>query len=512
MAELTSVWGAAFLVAAVLVVAALVNFFAPGERKHLRRTITLLALFALSFASAKALGALGRTAWARPILIAAEVLGFFTLVATGGVVLFHLALPALRVRPPRIAVELVMGAAYFVGALLVLRRFGLDPASLLATSAVLTGILALSLQATLGNVIGGVALQLDNSIRVGDWVQLENGRQGVVREIRWRHTVIETRDWDTLIVPNALLLQSAFTILGKRQGQPLQHRMWVYFNVDFRFGPTEVIRVVEEALRAAPIDGVACEPPPSCVCMDFARDRRDSMAYYAVRFLLNDLANDDPTASRVRARVYTALKRADIPLAVPATHVWVEQDSPERRARKAEREMDRRRQALRTVSFLAPLRDDEMADLADRLRYAPFTAGETVTRQGAVAHWLYILTEGTAEVRVTKAQGTTQTVATLVGPDFVGEMGLMTGEPRSASVVAVSDVECYRLDKDAFRAILAQRPTLAAEVTALIAARQVELHARQGAELEAGPRSIDDEKLRLLSAVRRFFGLDDTQA
>ncbi len=68
---------------------------------------------------------------------------------------------------------------------------------------------------------------------VGDWLQLENGKQGRVTAIRWRHTEVETRDWDTIIVPN-----------------------------------------------------VAADPPAHCICYDFAKDTRDSFAYYAVRYWL----------------------------------------------------------------------------------------------------------------------------------------------------------------------------------------------------------------------------------
>ena len=106
--------------------------------------------------------------------------------------------------------------------------------------------------------------------------------------------------------------------LGKREGEPLQHRMWVYFNVDFRHPPSDVISVIEDALTAAPIEGVADEPKAHAICMDFARDTKDSYAYYAARYWLTDLAKDDPTSSRVRERIYAALKLANIPLAVPA--------------------------------------------------------------------------------------------------------------------------------------------------------------------------------------------------
>src|SRR6202042_3547825 len=135
--------------------------------------------------------------------------------------------------------------------------------------------------------------------------------------------VIETRNWDTLIVPNANLLAQNIVILGKRTGKPLQHRMWVYFNVDFRHAPSRVIDVVRDALAMAPIEGVADDPKPTVICYDFAKDPRDSFAYYAVRYWLTDLANDDPTSSRVRTRIFTALKRASIPLARPVQTLFV---------------------------------------------------------------------------------------------------------------------------------------------------------------------------------------------
>src|SRR6185295_15493999 len=138
------------------------------------------------------------------------------------------------------------------------------------------------------------------------------------------------RDWDTLIVPNSQLVGQTIKVLGRRVGQPVQHRMWLYFNVDFRFAPSEVIRIVDDALAGAPIEGVAAEPKAHAICFDFARDGRDSFCYYAVRYWLTDLARDDPTSSRVRERIHAALRRAEVPLAIPATAVFLSKDDPER--------------------------------------------------------------------------------------------------------------------------------------------------------------------------------------
>jgi CRP-like cAMP-binding protein len=283
--------------------------------------------------------------------------------------------------------------------------------------------------------------------------------------------------------------------------------MWVYFNVDFRYSPAEVIRAVDGALQSAPIEGVSLSPEPHCVCVDFAKDRRDSFAHYAARYWLTDIARDDPTSSLVRERIYAALKRAQIPLAMPAATIWVEQDDAEHRTRKQHREIERRRKALSAVGFLKILRDDELAAIAERLRYAPFAPGEPMTKQGAVAHWLYIVVDGVAEVRV-HVDGTDRVVAKIEAPGFFGEMGLMTGEPRTATVVALTEVECYRLDKEAFTRIMQDRPEIAREISGLLASRDIELKAvREHMDPEERQSCLEAEETRLLRTIQRFFGL-----
>jgi small-conductance mechanosensitive channel/CRP-like cAMP-binding protein len=504
-------WNFAAIAVAVLLIALVVNRFAPAKRRNVRRAMAVLALFGIALGASKLLEYFGEEGWARNLAAIADILAAFNVISAVGLLVFDLLLPAMRIELAQIATDLLLGALYVTATLMLLRRAGLDLTGILTTSAVVTGILALSLQATLGNVIGGVALQIDESIRVGDWVQLENGRRGIVSKIGWRHTVLETNDWDTLIVPNATLLGSTFTILGKRDGQRVPHRMWVYFNVDFRYNPVDVINAVEAAVRAAPCEGVVPDPKPTCVCMNFAEQGRDSFGYYAVRYWITDMRIDDPTNSRIRTRIYAALKRAAIPLAVPAAHLWVEQDTDERRARKRLREHDKHLRALRALPFLAPLEDAELDALADELNYVPFAPGEIVTRQGAVAHYLYIIVEGEVEVRVYSGDKF-DVVAKVTGPGFVGEMGLMTGQPRMATVVACNDVECYRLDKTAFQRILEGRPTVATEISELLAQRAVELQAaRDGLDAETQRDSLSHEKRRLLHDIRKFFALDESE-
>lgn len=531
---------------AVVVAAALVNRFRPIQRPRLRRLVTVFALFATATGTSIGFDLADLPSWASGCGVAAEILQAFTIVSLSATLIVAVMLPGVGVELPMIASDLIVGLGYVVVTLVTLSRHGVNPTGALVSGAAISAVLAISLQSTLGNIVGGVALQLDGSIREGDWVQLENGKQGRVRSVRWRHTVIETRDWSTLIVPNAQLLGTQITLLGKREGRVVPQRMWVWFNVDFRFAPSRVIAVVTEALQRSAIENVADEPAPSVVCTDLTRDAKDGFASYAVRYWLLDLASDEPTSSRVRARIYSALQRAQIPLA-PNRIGFADLTEDMRLAKRIEHKLDDRFAALKTVHLFRTLTDDELHTLAAGMSHVLYTDGEVITRQGAAGHWLYIMTAGSAEIRagITDGGGATQPlpragdtpdpdagvgatgaidpeaaaaaqpvagpkvrIARISAPDFFGEMSLMTGEPRSADVIAVGDVDCFRLGKDTFKTVLLGRPEIATELSDKLAARRIELAAARG---DGDTRSLRErqasERARILKGIKAFFAL-----
>jgi small-conductance mechanosensitive channel/CRP-like cAMP-binding protein len=487
----------------------LVRVLAPAERPRAKAALVLAILHTLLVAIAAALSLRNRPGFVDPVYrdakLGALVLGALSAIGVASLALFALALPRIRVHLPSIVRDVIVAVGSLLAIFTLASRAGVNLSGIIATSAIVTAVIGLSLQDTLGNIMGGLALQLDNAFQVGDWIKVGD-TAGIVREIRWRSTSIETRNWETVVLPNSLLVKNQFLVLGRREGAPLQWRRWVYFNVDFRTPPSDVIAAVTEALRAAPIERVAAEPPPNCILMDLS----ESYGRYAVRYWLTDLAQDDPTDSVVRTRVYFALKRVGIPLSMPAHAVFLTEETDERKADKERRELERRLRALDHVDFFDHLSPQDRERLAHGLKFAPFARGEVMTHQGAEAHWLYLIVHGQAVVRVRGEGGQEREVAQLHDGNFFGEMGLMTGEPRSATVIAESDVECYRLDKMTFQEIIRERPELATGVADVLAKRRVGLiAAREDLDAEERERRLAAARHDLLARIRSFFGLGE---
>ena len=501
-AEQDSVWQVSVV---FLLSAGLLAFLARSQRRRIRTSLYMFfGAVALILLSAVPAG-LGGVSAAKTLHAIGLLLGAFAIVKLASVFVFDVVLHLVHFSPDQILRDILVAFGYLGVGLSLLSRSGVSLSGIVATSAVMTGVIVFSLQDSLSSLLGGLVLEAEKSIGVGDWVKIDQ-TVGRVVEMNWRHLTVETRNWETVIIPNSVLMKTQVVVLGRRSGQPTQWRRWVWFNVDFRIPPTEVIRVVTEALHIEPVDGAAAEPKPNCVLMDF----KESYCQYAARYWLTDLAADDPTDSRVRARIYFALQRAGIPLSVPAFTAFVEEQSQERKQLHHEREIQQRLGALNLahVELFEKLNEEERRKLVERLRYAAFAKAEVMTRQGADAHWLYILTKGSAEVLLSVDSGETRRVSILLPGDFFGEMSLLTGEPRSATVKALEDSECYRLDRQAFEDILRARPEITQHLSEVLARRKVELEAvRHDLDAAAQAKMIQTQQRSIFDNIYRLFRL-----
>ena len=472
----------------------------PHERLTFLNTLWLFFLGIAGQAAALTLLALDLPRASATVHTVFRILTVVALIRLFGFVLFRLLLPLAGKRPTRIVEDLAIVLAYGGYGLVQLRGAGVDLGSLVTTSAILTAVIAFAMQDTLGNVLGGLAIQLDHSVQVGDWIRIDADLTGRVRDIRWRTTLIETRNWETLLIPNSTLMKGRVAILGRGEGTAPAWRRWISFMVDPGVPPARVIAMIEDEMRELAVPNVARTPAPSCILHGFEHGN----LRYSLRYYLTDFLEDDTTDSMVRVHLFATLQRAGIRMAEPQQTVHAVQRDQAHAETVKKRELTRRLDVLNSVRLFAGLSDNEKADIAERLQYAPFARGDAITKQGSAAHWLYILAFGEAEVLYEPPAGSPQVIGHVPPGQFFGEMALISGETRSATVMAKTDVECYRLDRASFQELLRTRPEIASEVRCVIGARKPDLEQARDAFARV-PESVDEKKTRLLTRIKRFF-------
>jgi len=275
----------------------------------------------------------------------------------------------------------------------------------------------------------------------------------------------------------------------------------LHFNIDPNATAPHVIAVMNKAVADSRITLVSATRPASTVLADVTA----GYCRYALRYWLTEPEADSSTDSLVRIHVVAALVRANIRFGAPQEQRQVVDESAELQ-RQAAIEHGRRLVALQRASLFAGLSQSEREALATCLVRAPFVKGSVMTRQGAVAHWLYLIVDGQASV-VLEQGGQMTAVSNLKEGDFFGEMGMLTGAPRSATVLAVTDVESYRLDKNGFAEVLLQRPDIAVEISQVLEQRQRELANALRQNQASQPVGKAEE---MLVSILGFFGIRES--
>jgi len=439
----------------------------------------------------------------------AQVLGLiglaFLLLCLGRalfVLVVDAVLAARLSRPlPRIIRDIVQGVVYAAVALIVLRSAGVEPGSLLTTSALLTAVIGLSLQETLGNLFAGLAIQAQQPFEVGDWIQVEPDPRliGRVIEINWRATTVLTLSQIELIIPNGVLAKT--TIQNFTKPTKMARR-----TVEVQ-GPYDVSpKLVEQALLSAThaVPGVLSSPPPTVLTQAFA----DSGINYHLNFWIDDFSLRDRIESTLRQRIWFAFQRAGISIPFPVRTVYAHNVSAEARAAEQREEVQRRQASLRQVDFIATLPAEPLERLATLSRTCRYMSGEVVIRQGDAGHDLFIVEKGEVAVLIGRGEGSVAEVARLGPGKFFGEMSLMTGERRAATVQATTDCELVQVSKEAFHEILAADPRLAERISQVLVERQVAIEENMNQRAVRTTRSDAEAKSgALLEKIRQFFAL-----
>jgi small-conductance mechanosensitive channel/CRP-like cAMP-binding protein len=468
--------GAALLVVALVIRSATIN-------RYVRSRLLISAVLFAAYAAASALIAYGRlpTAVVGQLHTAIPLLLAFGLANAMVVLVINpWRIDRIPEHFPNIVQDTIVIALFALAAMLFL------PDKIVATTAVGAVVIGFALQDTLGNLFAGLASQVEKPFRVGQWVTI-GGKDGLVSEITWRATKIRTKAGNFVVVPNSVLSRDTIT----NYSEPTRDtRLEVMVSAGYDAPPNEVKEAIVTALRAEPT--ILSDPPVEVLIAEFAESGID----YRVRVWTTDFAADERVRDHVRSRVYYAFHRHSIAFPYPV------RVNIESKRHFEPVEEHGRASALDEVEILAALSGSQRGQLASMSRRLLYGAGEVIAHEGDAGASMFVLRRGEAAVTVAGAQGE---LARLHRGAFFGEMSLLTGDRRSATVTAVTDCELLEIGVDAFRRVVMSDALSVERVAAAVTNRRAELEHHRATR--AATMAEPETPQTFLARVKRFLSI-----
>ncbi len=366
--------------------------------------------------------------------------------------------------------------------------------TLLAGSGIIAIILGFAGQNLFGGIIAGTSLQINRPFRVGDWLKIGD-QAAELMEINWRSIRLRTNDGIYLDIPNYELVRQTITNLH----YPTEvHAMRIRVGIDYSVPPNRV----KDALSRAASAGykVLSEPPVKVFLADFA----DHAVIYEIKFYMGNHGTINETQDSIRTNIWYELKRQNMTIPFPIRTLRIERKS----ARKADQDQEQALAILRNEALFQCLSDSQLENIVRHAHLDQFGRGERIIEEGAAGASMFVMLQGTAQVSVSK-NGSTIPVATLRSGDCFGEMSLLTGERRSATIHAQNDCFVMEIDNTTMGDVIRETPECLRQLSEILAARRMETEGivREAAAPSQTAQKEQEYRATFLARLQKMFSL-----
>ncbi|MEW5821960.1 MAG: mechanosensitive ion channel family protein [Cyanobacteriota bacterium] len=401
-----------------------------------------------------------------------------------------------KISIPKILQDLIqLGAFILVGVIILNEYFSLDT-SILVTSSVLSIVIGLALQDTLGNFFAGLALQMQRPFEKGDWIMCHDNI-GQVTDIDWRAIKIRTLNRDIYTIPNSEIAKTSFVNYSK----PTRlHRLVIPMGVSYKSPPNFVKKVIMDILKEEIEEkSILKNPEPSIILVNY----NDFSIDYEIRVFIDNFRFFKEVTDRIYTKIWYQFKRNDIVIPFPIRDVYLHEVKPE----DTFEIIQNIRKSLKGVDFLSVLTDDELETLAKGVTVENFAVDEIIINQGDAGDTFYILEDGEVEVLYKDQDENFIPLKKLFPPAFFGELSLLTGSERTATVMARTDCELLTINSNTFKSIIMNNPLIADRISEIITGRQLELDRySQDKSSEETINEKVEKSQNLLGKMKNFFG------
>jgi len=376
--------------------------------------------------------------------------------------------------------------------------------SILATSGLLAMIIGLAVQANIANIFSGIAINIERPFRIGDWVQIGTYPEGKIIDINWRTTKIQTRDDTVLSIPNSKASESSVENFSFPNAG-----YWQYFtlHVDAIHPPERVKKILLDATLSSKY--VCKDPAPFTrflgLTSGITKLSESWAANYLICIFVPDYGKKFAYNEEVWMNLWKHLRRANIRVVLPRqeTHFFLEGVR-----RKSER-LSKSLMTLQELEIFRPFSGEAKEYLSKKMRLHHYLPGETIVQQGDRGKSLFIVEEGVVGIWV-KFDDNPETpmgleVARMGAGNFFGEMALLTGEARTASIVSITETNLYEITKNDIAPFLEREPEITRLLSNILTERKM---ATESQKSQSQSQKIDKATLydQMLGKIQSFFG------
>ena len=367
------------------------------------------------------------------------------------------------VQIPTLFRDIIIFTVLIIIVLITIRvEFGVRITGILTSSAILTVIIGLALQDTLSNIIAGIVLHIERPFVMGDWIKAGD-QEGRVVELSWRATRLRTIEGNFIIIPNTNIAKE--TILNYYKPTRI-HSLTFNVGIEYKAAPNKVKELFLKSIDDC--KDVLKKPAPAVYVTEFG----DHAVEYEIKVWIDNHAIYKNIKDDVMTKIWYRLKREEVEIPFPVRTVYLRDTDKIKDAARADA-VEKKTKIISRISLFRDMPEGDLRQLAEFARIRHFSGGERIITEGDTECSLGVIVKGSVCVTARGPAGEGITVSNLAEGEYFGEMSLLTGEKRSATVIAGSDVTVLEINADALAPLVEKNPQLIEVMSRQLAGRKL---------------------------------------
>ena len=337
------------------------------------------------------------------------------------------------------------------------------------------------------------------AFNIGDWINLsainsDSEIIGEVIDIDRKNLKIKSENNNIITISQASLNDF---VIENYWGSGKESRFEVNLRIDFTVSTNRVKRILQSAAKQAIEEYSFLSFPAPEV---FIKSITESGIEYAIYFWIvpwEEISPED-AKDKIIATVLQYLSKSGLSLSYPKEDVYVSQ-MPERQTKISLRSDVKK--IISSIDLFNSFHESELEDVSNNLIEHELNANTIVIKEGNEGDSMFVVIEGLLDVFVNSKDGHHIKVGRLTPGDFFGEMSLMTGDKRSATVTAATDVLLFEITKESISKIIAARESVIIDFGEIIT-RRSEVNIQFKESYEKNKQNLLND---IVGKIKKFF-------